>query len=726
MKNILLFAPYGLWAVHHQLDAVVGGALKLRGGRVAALCCDGIFRSCSISGCKTDAQTCSICMTKSRELFQRFGIEQMQLGSVLTDADYEHVTSWVESISPHRIADVSFAGHRLWKWCEVGVFLKERTATIDLMRKETFAYVKDLLFNCALLVLAYSRFLAMYRPDNVVCYNAGHMYYRVAFELSRQASVDVLVHERGHTDDSFLLTHNRSNHFCAEPFEQWKQWSAAPLGVEQLDALFSLIEDREEGRNVNFISTASRAVEGFALAEALQLAPDRKTLAVFSSGDWEFGISASSGLTPIFSSQREWLQFVADFCEEKGITLVVRHHPLGAGSATYPRAGQFIADMLGFSLGFGRHVKVIMPAERIKSYDLLWSSDASSVVYSSVAWEGMARGVRPVYAAPSIFTGVGFATARSIAEYRGMLEDCLADDKPFSVDELVRFARAIYFTYFIVLSHRFKGFGFNGVYGEDIRVREVRELMPGHDPVLDRVCNHILYGTDVYEQAQPASAETERAYIERKYEAIVARRSQARASLLAERSQLPMAIVGVRDGGAEHAVFEASVARTRHEMIARHTVQVGGDTAQALAAIVQLVDSLDVSHVHVCSESAYVGEQVHVEAAHYLERHGCDVVRCGGYWLPDGKDVAFEVFTEAAGLSEEQALGVCPALQDVWLLLAHHVWKRDALLAVLRRLHAASLEGQDVVATLFALLATEMRMHMTGTPSIYVYGCGNK
>ena len=132
MKNILLFAPYGLWTVHHQFDAVIGAALKLRGARVVALCCDGVFRKCILSDFKTDHKVCIKCLNKSKSLFERFDIDTCCLSSFLTDADYECVVSWSGTISPKNIASTSFMGFRLWPWCAGSVFSKERASKIDL------------------------------------------------------------------------------------------------------------------------------------------------------------------------------------------------------------------------------------------------------------------------------------------------------------------------------------------------------------------------------------------------------------------------------------------------------------------------------------------------------------------------------------------------------------------------------------------------------------------
>ncbi|HSO17980.1 MAG TPA: hypothetical protein VLT88_00900, partial [Desulfosarcina sp.] len=81
--KILMFAPYGLWNVHHQVDAVLGAALRQRGAQVWAVGCDGIFERCPIGGSPSDENRCKACIRGARQIFEPFGVPVVWVGSVL-------------------------------------------------------------------------------------------------------------------------------------------------------------------------------------------------------------------------------------------------------------------------------------------------------------------------------------------------------------------------------------------------------------------------------------------------------------------------------------------------------------------------------------------------------------------------------------------------------------------------------------------------------------------
>lgn len=77
------------------------------------------------------------------------------------------------------------------------------------------------------------------------------------------------------------------------------------------------------------------------------------------------------------------------------------------------------------------------------------------------------------------------------------MESLLEHSRKPSVEDLRRVYRFLNF-YTTKFSVKFKTFGIKNFYEDDIRARHSSELLPGNDSSLDRLCDHVLKGTNVF------------------------------------------------------------------------------------------------------------------------------------------------------------------------------------------------------------------------------------
>ena len=114
-KKILIFAPYGTWIVHHQVDAILGAALRMMGCDVSVVCCDGIFKNCPISGNLSKDEVCKNCANTSLFLFTQFKLPIVYLSSLLNKLDYKKCKDWTNGLYPEefhndRLIIVNYSG----------------------------------------------------------------------------------------------------------------------------------------------------------------------------------------------------------------------------------------------------------------------------------------------------------------------------------------------------------------------------------------------------------------------------------------------------------------------------------------------------------------------------------------------------------------------------------------------------------------------------------------
>jgi hypothetical protein len=505
-KRVLIFAPHGSWTVHHQLDAVIGAALHIRGCEVKALTCDGVFKDCYVAGIPSVADACQACAQQAGTLFKSFEIPTLSMGTLLRQADFEDAREWADSIPIEELSSATFAGQPLGSWLGHAMHGYFKTGRLDYSNAEVVRVHRSYLQNAFLISKAHARVLERFRPDHVICFGGANVYYRIFFELTRHAGISVLVHERGLTDDSFLLLNNRTTYtMSCQEFEEWRNWERVPLNKRQWVRTNQLMQDRETGKNTNFIQfqqTGAGTVKEDIIMK-LGLPVDRPLVALFCSGDWEFGMLKSHGqLESTFHSQTDLILEMAEVCRKEGFSLVVRHHPLGAGTKTYPRGNEFLVEMYQLNLTLGEHVRVIMPAGRISSYSLLWNADAAVSAMSTIGAEALFRGVTSVCTAESLYKPMGMAWVRRRQDLRGAVREAVDRQTRFNVADLTKAYRYAHFLYGIALGHRFKSVGFRNVYQPNIRITHRDDLAPGRDPALDRVCEHIISGSSLYQEPQ--------------------------------------------------------------------------------------------------------------------------------------------------------------------------------------------------------------------------------
>lgn len=695
-KNVLLFAPYGSWWVHHQVDAVVGAALALRGAKVLAFGCNGVFEDCPLKPAKCPAGFCRDCEAKGRELFGAFRIPYVPLGRFIRDNDRTECEQWAASVPRESVFSACFEGHPVGEWIMAGVVGRYHAARPEFDRPEVLATARGYLQNAALLSRIYGRLLEQFPPDHVICYNGGHLYYRVAFEMSRQASIPLLVHERSPRmgDSGFQLRLNAQGNAFDEEIRNYEHWRHVPLAPAQCDAAREFLESNErgqakDGRTVNpFISGKTDLA---AVRRALRIGADVPIVAALCSSDWEYAMDQAH-CPAFFPSQQEGLELLADVAAEAGVCLVIRHHPGRADVAHLDTA--FLSLQGAFNRRLPESVRVVMPMERFSSYALMWAAEAVVTFGSTTGVESLARGcasissidnypsrVAPVRNVGSLRTEV--ADPKSF--YRELLDAARRNTAGFGIEDLRQVYRSVYFMYFRN-SFQFRNFGIKNFFEPDIRVTSSLDLAEGVDPVLDHVCRHILHGAPLARIPQAEdlarSPGEEEAMLRRQWEHVRKKRELvSRSSRL--RAREPESVVGVLrlvvPGERAEAVreFEAALARSRLKPALARTVETDGLQAA--------VREMSTPYVWVGRSDVLPDESLLAVCVDALDSQDFQTrgAMLAGAYLERAGLVLGEVLTR-------HSPEVAPEAREVLLALA--VWRREALLAALADPAAALLE----------------------------------
>ena len=357
--------------------------------------------------------------------------------------------------------------------------------------------------NAAITALATQRALEAFTPDFVLCYSGANSFYRVFYEVCRLRGIHGLCHERGYQQSCFMLARDLSMYdLYAHNPPEWETQRLSPLSEREYRAMESILDARASGKNTNFQRYHQFSEEGATVSPAPSArSQDRHR--------------PHLGRLGIRHARQPW---PAPLClEEPGglagghhrhlreeWNLIIRIHPLSAGTATYPRSDQFLSSILEKLPTWGEHVRVVFPSENLSTYDLMTISDAIVTVFSTAGAEAMVRGMPVLISiAECRYQGMGMRRLSDRASYPAELAAMIATEPCSDIETLRGAFRHAAFLFLRVAGLRFARIGIKDIYYHDIDLPGEGDLLPGHDPVLDRVCDCILQDGSLYATPDP-------------------------------------------------------------------------------------------------------------------------------------------------------------------------------------------------------------------------------
>jgi len=709
-KKVLIFAPYGAWMVHHQLDAVIGAALAHRGCEVMVVLCDGFMQSCLIAGKPPSAEFCRSCAYTGEKVFSGMGLKIVQLRNLATAEDREAASAFSGSADPYRMSEVRYDRYPLGKWCPPSLQGYFASADFPLGQDWAMQAVRDQFSNGVLLLRILNRLMDQFRPDQMFSYNSTHYYYRIAFELGKERGLPVLVHERGHLNDSFTLLDSESTNANQGRFAAFRPWENVPLTAAECATVRTYFREREEGKNgfSRFYAFETPAED---VRRALRIPPGATVLALFGSGDRELG-AFETVQCKTFAGQVEWIRATAEICRKRGWYLVVRHHPSNVikGLQNYP----FIGALQALNRELPDCVRVIMPHEKLTSYALLWNADGAVTHFSTMGSETPTRGVIGVCVGDSLYQPLGVEWAGTADHYEDALVASVEKTRAFGLENLRRAYRGAHYVVFR-LGYKFQSFGIRDVFGPDIRVRGRDELGPGRDPILDRVCDYVISGKPLLpvpsEAERSRADDEEKAFLEGELLEVLAKRKAIQA---AAGSALPSAVPLLTVfcvGGDPSGSRDKSLLRSREKSLERIDLNWSPRDGEEVffAALAREASRARGRYVYVALPGVGVDESVFANSVDFLERPENEEVSgvAWGAWLADGRGKPMaEIFTDSAPAgSFEDALAAAPHLANPLNFLPLLVMRRAFLQDLAPWLDAMLGFGpREIAVSLFNLL----------------------
>lgn len=508
MKRVLFFAPFGQFSVHHQLDAVLAAALRLRGAEVQVIGCDGVLTSCDILAWADSERekVCANCTANSQKLFRSLDLPLRQLREFISPVDVSRAAEWAASLDIHDYANATWNGKPIGAWATSSTFSHFRITAASLHRPDVRLVHQGYLQTALLTYLALSRMVEEFPPDAMCIFNGRMAPYRVAFEVARERGIRILGHERGGTPGAFTLYENGA---CTEPAQIFRyvgEWMDVPLSPADIERC-AVVTRQQFGANMNYPGFYDFLTEAAEVRQMLDIPANARILGVFTSSEFEL---AHNAFYSSITSQLDYIdQLIEIFRDRPNDYLVVRHHPNIAGTATIIADHDFLRRAWQRAQCAPPNVRIVMPSEKFSSYGLIPHLSGAISFFSSTGQESIARGVAAAALPQSYSHQSSTFIIKDTSEegWRRLVDDLFARTAGFKAEDL----RVCYRYLAATLerhSSKFQSLDIKDFFTHSIQVQAEAELAPGRDRTLDQACEFLLDGTPIF--LPPGAAELSR------------------------------------------------------------------------------------------------------------------------------------------------------------------------------------------------------------------------
>lgn len=472
------------WTAHVQWESMIAQALRLRGARVRFLTCGGGLSICDrVNVWEGPPMPCRSCSSYVDQALTAHGFDAMPLVGQADETD-----DWPEldELSLGELAHVTDEhGLPLGQITEIPVkwFLMRTDLHDDALAPQTW---RAFLRSARRVARGIEASLDRIQPDVALLLNGLFLFEAVAWEICRRRDIDVVTYERGFIKESLVFARNTPAGLT-DLSPHWPARRDRPLSDTESDRLDTYLEDRQHGRR-----TIDRYWDDADFDLGVEQGSGR-LVSLFTNLTWD---SAVIGRERAFPDIQEWLvAAIRHMAGRPDDRLVVRLHPAEVklpGKQTREPLGAVIERRFG---PLPDNVTVMDPLDPMSSYPLMGASDLGLVYTSTTGMELALAGTPVIVAGETHYREKGFTVdVDSPDGFHAALDAALDNPGRFTPDSDLarRYAHLFFFETPIAgpgIEEHVPGLA-------RITVDDLRDLAPGANEAVDRICDGIIGGGD--------------------------------------------------------------------------------------------------------------------------------------------------------------------------------------------------------------------------------------
>lgn len=495
---ILFWIPGGMSLLLH-IEAAIAGALKLRGKRVHAIICDGLYKAC-IRREITDnipieewASLCKSCKAECSSTLEQLGIEYSFVGDYVTPQEMKEAASAAKSAIWKSTKSIVFKGILVGINIQSAIYRYLRGA--DLPQNEQI--VKEYTYSANIVTIAAQNAITRLKPKQVFMSHGIYVDWGPAMQVAVANDIPVTCYMGSYLPYRFYLrtlTDYQEIDFHNLTEDAWNKIKNQELTKAQSQRLDHYLDDRYQ-RDSSFDMKEFKPFVGdkfkkSAFLNTFGMDTTKPTVAILAHINWD---AVSDYSSMLYDNFNDWIiDTIHTITNVTNVQWLLKVHPAEAWDN--PDTGVEVLVKQHFPT-LPDHIKVISATENINPLDFFSMIDAAVTCYGTSGLELALQGKAVILAGHAHYGRKGFTQdAYTIEEYHSLLQNVNSYNKlTIAQKELARRYAYCYFIQrqiplAIVENPKSKWWEF--------QFNKKELLLPGRDPVIDFICDRIVDGDD--------------------------------------------------------------------------------------------------------------------------------------------------------------------------------------------------------------------------------------
>jgi len=493
--TILFWVPGGMPLLLH-VEGVIAAALTLRGYNVHAIICDAPYKACVnreiTSGVPLEewAQTCAKCIASTRGVLDILGIPYSSIGDYVPAEKRQELREKAARCNRDNVAELMH--DELLVGQNVLSTITRYLQGARLVDGEEI--VHEYAYSALVTAEASRHVFDRFRPMRVFMSHGTYVDWGPALHTALDRGIPVTGWKASYLTSRFFFRHVEEGtriDFHKLSDRAWKARSRAPLTPEEEASLRTFL-DRRYHQRVSFdmkrLQKYTGEVDRFRAKYGLQ--EGKPVWGIMAHINWD---SVSDYSPMAYPSFDEWMVDTVNLISElSDVQWLIKVHPIEAYDNPAAGVQRLIEEHFP---NLPSHVRMIPAEEEISPLEFFQLLDGGVTVYGTSGLELALQGKPVVLAGEAHYGGKGFTyDGLDIETYRSLLRR--VHKLELLSEEETGLARTYAYSYFVQRQVPLPIVRDPESIWWNLQHERRELLLPGADPFLDFICDHLVAGED--------------------------------------------------------------------------------------------------------------------------------------------------------------------------------------------------------------------------------------
>lgn len=494
-------------------NSIYAAALKTRGYNSHFLVCDGTAQACIQRGLEQDERIenwpkkCVECVAGMRRVADKYNVECSFVSDYISIEQRRKFRELSEQIDIKAIKDYKYLGNNVgvFAWNSMNRYMKGHLIELKDLRNEEEKIIYRRYFYASLVHTHVANVvIGKLKPVSLLTSHGVFVDYAPPISEAGLMGLSYTAWCSGYADFLHYFSASESTNesgLRGISRKQWENIKRTLLTDSENRRLDDYIYNRYfKGLSSDLILKSSPESPE-ALKRKLHIDNDNPTVALFAHVNWDAVLGSRAML---FDNANQWVvESIKKMSQIKDVNWIIKMHPGEVHNGTLFRTYDVIQKEFD---SIPDHIKIIRNDTEINTYGLYQLVDAGITVLGTAGTELPLFGKPIITTGEAHFSGKGFSIdSKSESEYFSILEN-IRKIKPLT-EEQIRIARRYAYYYFIQRQIPLNIMDKSRGHWGDIDPTRLEELLPGNDPVMDKICHGIIHGKDIILDAEVTADE---------------------------------------------------------------------------------------------------------------------------------------------------------------------------------------------------------------------------